>query len=546
MRFFSTLFCTLLVMAALMPQAMAAPKSFAVLPFKVSAPEGLTYLEQAVPPMVSSRLYMKGQFEPQGEAPAKVAFPANQQAAKTALQSLKTDFVVWGTITVNGEQATVEMFTLDSEGKQWRKQGKSAVSALMGTLQNMTDSISSEVFKRQGKGGKQSAQATQMNPGFVVNETNTRQVYLNPQFRYQGADGSRMRSQRLNFASVAMEVADVNGDGKNEIVLVDEDIVRVFTWGEERMTQLGEYALPKVNTAVSLRTYDFDKDKAAEIIVSTVRKDYTEAHSYILSFKNNTFSELAGRIPFFMNVVKLAPDFRTTLIGQRSDDAKIFSTTGVYELIKIGKDFTPGAKVELPNEANVYNFSWLPGNSKNDGDKLVVVTKNEQLAVYTNKGSRLYLSEEKFSGSAIGLENQVQMPGMGRNDRVIPRQYYIPLRMIAVDLEQRGEYSLLVSKPISVSAQYFDRYRFFPEGEVHSLFWDGVGLNLLWKTRRIKGSVIDFTIADLTGDGTKSLVVCLNTHPGNLGIGGQKTMIVAYPLDLTQTDPNTAPAPDMQ
>ncbi len=546
MRFFSTLFCTLLVMAALMPQAMAAPKSFAVLPFKVSAPEGLTYLEQAVPPMVSSRLYMKGQFEPQGEAPAKVAFPANQQAAKTALQSLKTDFVVWGTITVNGEQATVEMFTLDSEGKQWRKQGKSAVSALMGTLQNMTDSISSEVFKRQGKGGKQSAQATQMNPGFVVNETNTRQVYLNPQFRYQGADGSRMRSQRLNFASVAMEVADVNGDGKNEIVLVDEDIVRVFTWGEERMTQLGEYALPKVNTAVSLRTYDFDKDKAAEIIVSTVRKDYTEAHSYILSFKNNTFSELAGRIPFFMNVVKLAPDFRTTLIGQRSDDAKIFSTTGVYELIKNGKDFTPGAKVELPNEANVYNFSWLPGNSKNDGDKLVVVTKNEQLAVYTNKGSRLYLSEEKFSGSAIGLENQVQMPGMGRNDRVIPRQYYIPLRMIAVDLEQRGEYSLLVSKPISVSAQYFDRYRFFPEGEVHSLFWDGVGLNLLWKTRRIKGSVIDFTIADLTGDGTKSLVVCLNTHPGNLGIGGQKTMIVAYPLDLTQTDPNTAPAPDMQ
>lgn len=546
MRFFSTLFCTLLIMAALMPQAMAAPKSFAVLPFKVSAPEGLSYLEQAVPPMISSRLYMKGQFEPQGEAPAKVAFPANQQAAKTALQSLKTDYVVWGAITVNGEQATVEMFTLDSEGKQWRKQGKSAVTALMGTLQNMTDSISGEVFKRQGKGGKQSAQATQMNPGFVVNETNTRQVYLNPQFRYQGADGSRMRSQRLNFASVAMEVADVNGDGKNEIVLVDEDIVRVFTWGEERMTQLGEYALPKVNTAVSLRTYDFDKDKAAEIIVSTVRKDYTEAHSYILSFKNNSFSEIAGRIPFFMNVVKLAPDFRTTLIGQRSDDAKIFSTTGVYELIKNGKDFTPGTKVELPGEANVYNFSWLPGNSKNDGDKLVVVTKNEQLAVYTSKGSRLYLSDEKFSGSAIGLENQVQMPGMGRNDRVIPRQYYIPLRMIAVDLEQRGEYSLLVSKPISVAAQYFDRYRFFPEGEVHSLFWDGVGLSLLWKTRRIKGSVIDFTIADLNGDGTQSLVVCLNTHPGNLGIGGQKTMIVAYPLDLTQTDPNTAPAPDMQ
>ena len=56
----------------------------------------------------------------------------------------------------------------------------------------------------------------QMNPSFMHNETTQRQVYLNPQFRYQGSDGTRLRSQTLPYAAVGMVVADVNGDGKNE------------------------------------------------------------------------------------------------------------------------------------------------------------------------------------------------------------------------------------------------------------------------------------------------------------------------------------------
>lgn len=64
-----------------------------------------------------------------------------------------------------------------------------------------------------------------------------------------------------------------------------------------------------------------------------------------------------------------------------------------------------------------------------------------------------------------------------------------------------------------MSAQFFENYRFFPEGEIESLYWDGVGLGLQWKTRRIKGSVVDFALADPNNDGTKDLVVCLNTHP---------------------------------
>ena len=63
-----------------------------------------------------------------------------------------------------------------------------------------------------------------------------------------------------------------------------------------------------------------------------------------------------------------------------------------------------------------------------------------------------------------------------------------------------------------------------------------LGLNLQWKTRRIKGSVADFAVADANNDGILDLVACINTHPGALGVEKRKTIVVVYPLDLTKTE----------
>jgi hypothetical protein len=44
--------------------------------------------------------------------------------------------------------------------------------------------------------------------------------------------------------------------------------------------------------------------------------------------------------------------------------------------------------------------------------------------------------------------------------------------------------------------------------------------------------VVDYAIADPDNNGTKDLVVCVNTHPGATGLRNIKTMLLAYPLDL--------------
>ena len=137
------------------------------------------------------------------------------------------------------------------------------------------------------------------------------------------------------------------------------------------------------------------------------------------------------------------------------------------------------------------------------------------------------------------MDHYKGMPGLGVDKNYqLPSKYYAPMNLIAADIGHTGEYVMLVNKPISTASQMFDRYRYFPQGEIHALYWDGVGLGLKWKTRRIRGSVAAVDLADATNNGVLDLVVGLNTSP-DLGIGSRQCMITAYPLDVSATDPNT-------
>ena len=486
-------------------------------------------------------------FKEQAAALAKAGAVSDAGSAAKALSATGADYVIWGDVTVMGDNASLDVRVRDKAGKEWRKGAKTRVNDLIASLQGVSDSINAEVFGRGGSGvvaAAPAASAGQANPNFVQKDATQSQVYLNPQFRYQGSDGTRYRSQTLPYASVGMIVADVNGDGKNEVVVLGEKRLYVYQWQNERLVQLGEYKIPTRMMPLALRSIDLNRDRAEEIILTAYEEEYTQPYSMVLSFKGNTFTEVAERLPYYLNVVRIPPDYMPTLIGQKGDPSRIFSRGGVYEMMKQGNSLVQSKKLDLPSGVNALNFAWLPGTPGKETEKLVVLTDEERLRVFSDKGSQLNQTDEKFSGSAIGIAEQTQMPGMGKDNILIPSKYFVPLRMIPSDLEQDGSWELLVNKPISVSAQFFENYRFFPEGEIESLYWDGVGLGLQWKTRRIKGSVVDFALADPNNDGTKDLVVCLNTHPGALGLQNRKTVVVFYPLDLSMMDPKTAPALD--
>lgn len=527
--------------------AAAASKSFVVMPFQVNGPQSYAYLEKAIPSTLTSRLTWQGHVQPVSQKVSKA--PASANEAQKAQAAVRADYAVWGTITVTDSEALLNVHVRDKAGKDWNREVKTPVSGLIAAVQNVAGNINREIFGRPFSDAGNTRDGNkpmvnQMNPDIVVNETGQQQVYLNPQFRYQGAgteDGSRLRSTTLPYVMVDFAVGDFDGNGRNQIAVLSDHKMYIYEWNGGKLKQLAEHTVSMGNQSFSMRAIDLNRDKAKELVVTTFNSEDNRPYSFIYSFKGGKLREYCKRSEYFLNVVNMPPNFTPTLVGQSWDGLKLFRP-GVYMMQWNGDKYVPGTKIALPEGANAFNFAWIPEGSSKEGDKLVISSPQERLKIYSPKGNQIHQTMDRFHGSSVGMDHYKTMDGLGVDRRYqLPEKYYAPMRMIAIDLERKGEYVLLVNKPISTASQFFDRYRYFPQGEVHALYWDGVGMGLKWKTRRIRGSVVDMDMADINNDGIMDLVVGLNTHPGVVGVAQRRCMITAYPLDTSLTNPNTPP-----
>lgn len=522
----------------------AAAKSAVVLPFTVNAPQNYAYLAKAVPAAIQGKLNHPGVLDVRSVQGKAVS--ANE--ARQALRSSGADNAVWGSVSVIGNEATVEINSVDKAGKTWTQTAQSPVSELTGAVQRLSARMGQEVFgvssAMRTPGSTAAGNARKGTPGgdIITNETGQQQVYLNPQFRYQGAganDGSRLRSQRLKYTMVDMAVGDFNGDGKNEIAVLSDHNLRIYSWPlNGQLKLLGETVISRSNNNFSMRAIDLNRDRALELVVATYEEDSNRPYGYIYSFKGNKLSLFAERIPYFVSVMRVPPTYTPVLVGQNWDSVRLFAP-GVRMMNKAGGKYELGTRLDLPSGATVFNCAWMPPSRSNKSELLVMLTDDERIKLFQGRGNSLvHTTMERFSGSSAGMDHYKGMPGLGVDKNYqLPSKYYAPMRLIAADIGSTGEYTLLVNKPISTAAQIFDRYRYFPQGEVHALYWDGVGLGLKWKTRRIRGSVAQIDLADVNNDGVLDLVVGLNTSP-DLGVGSRQCMVTAYPLDVSATDPN--------
>lgn len=540
-RFLPVLWACTLLLFSMQAAAQAQPASYVVAPFQVNGPSGFSYLEKAIPPMLTSRLFWQGKFEPVTgqDAALQGAAPKSKDAAGTLRAAHKADYVVWGSITVLGDEASLDVNVMDGQGTVWQRASKSGVNNLIGSLQSTADAINSDVFGRPvAAATAQSAVSGRavapMNPDFVINESQADAIYLNPQIRYQGVDTDRLRSQMLDFESHGMAVADIDGDGKNEILLLDSMNLFAYRWENGRLAKLAEYRLPSMIEPLLVRTI---KQGGRQLIVLTGFDNASnDPLSMVLAFAGGKFAPVVSRAQYFLNVAELPPLYEPAIIGQGGERTRIVRGP-LFEMTVEGDRLVKGANLpNLPKEANVFNFTWVPGNERAGGDYLVVLGDQENLLTFDGKGRRLAKSDDKYSGSGVGIPFDMTMPGMGTSSSETSNQtYYIPMRMTAVDLDKDGRSELLVNKPISAAAMIFHNYRTYPQGEIHALLWDGIGMDLLWKTRRIKGTVADLIVADVDNDGVLDLAVNVNTYPGALGVSKIRTLVTLYPLNMDAT-----------
>ncbi len=511
------------------PASLSAQPSqqFAVAVFGVHGPDKYAYLGSGIQSMLVSRLTWAGKLEPMDSAELKRSLPGavtSAGQAEQALRSLGIDYLVWGSTTILGDNASLDVNVAGKDGQTLTRQGSMPLSELIPGLESMAREINSSLFERPVETAAQSAGKAPAGP---LAAGQAAQDKANPLFKYESTSdqGGVWRSRSYPFTAEFMDVGDVDGDGRNEVVLAEQNRVHLLRIENGELKPVESFNLPKRSLIMAMNLFDIDGDGKEELVFSAWRDG--RPLSFVIGSRDGKLAIVKDNIKLHLSVMRLPPLYRKTLVCQDQGTNDIFDRAGVRQVSLEGPEPRVGVKLLTPAKGNLFNMAYLPTGSDY---KLVVLDDEEHLRTFNSTGSLQYKSEEEYNGSSIGIEfDKMAVPGMGRIKERDREQwfYFVPMPMATVDSDGDGEHELLVNLNISVAAQFFERYRSFSQGEIHALRWDGVGLTTLWKTPRIKGTVMAYRMADANNDGKQDLCVLVASTPG---LGGARSLLMVYDM----------------
>ncbi len=521
-------------------------RSYAVYPFEINGPAQYKYLSRGVQTMLISRLNWTGHFEPMaGSSSLKESdVPKGEIEEVKKIKTLGVDYLAIGSVVIAGKQASVDVRMIDGDGKSWTKTAETTISGLIPAIDGLAKEIKGQLFQKPGS--KKASEEEQkreearpdspVNPEFVTasGAGKVLESTINPQFRYQGGAQTpgRWRSQSMKFVNRGGFVQDVTGDGKKDLVALTEHEVKILSIEGQRLKEISSYDFGKRASGLRISGIDLDRDGVYEVVLCTEvdRKPL----SYIISFKGKTAKVLLDRDRNFLSVVRTPPNFTEALVGQRFDPNRTFYSKHLVEYTFANGKLIPIRKMNVPEYANVFNLTYLP--LKGDDYKIIVLNKYGRINLYDSKLEPLYESNDSYNSSAVSIELVSKLIGMNEVSEKsrMEHNYFIPMPVTVASISDPTKKEVLLNKDLSVAGQVFSNYKNFSQGEIHAEFWDGVGLNLAWKTRRIKGTVTSYGVADIDNDGEDELYCLMNTYPGSLGIKYRKTLVMAYELNMGQ------------
>ncbi len=197
-----------------------------------------------------------------------------------------------------------------------------------------------------------------------------------------------MKSQDLDFAIKALAVADVNNDGKKELVLTNGKKVMVFSQHQGELSLIWEEAERNKQQHLSLDIADINNNGYPEIFVTNYQKPHLA--SYVLEYQEGSYQRIAENIGYFLRLLPLEGE--PELLGQKLGTSQTFARP-LYRLAWQEGTYEKRKSWDLPLNLSIYGISC--GDVNNDGQaELVFIDDYDRLRVYSLTGDLLWKSTE--------------------------------------------------------------------------------------------------------------------------------------------------------
>ncbi len=332
---------------------------------------------------------------------------------------------------------------------------------------------------------------------------------LGSQFLLSREGAPSAKGSLQQFILDGMEVrgaalGDVDGDGKNELVVAGQNLIKVFRVVEGRLDALYTYKAGGFDKCLWIDVADVNGNGREEIYVTSVRD--TGLLSYVLELEGGELRLLTSSQNYYFRAFK-AQEGKPLLVAQRQG-----ITTPFYgKVVKLGwksRGLRSLGSLGLPKDFDIMAFTiWdLDGDGR---EEYIQVGADDKLRVYNSRGRVLWTSSQRYGGFPVSFDFEAQHEVAFRDrDSLGTLKVEIPVRgkVLVYDVDGDGVKELLTLENLPAVSRAV-RGLGYEGNHIVSLVWDGSGLAEVWRTRQQAGYGTDFFVGDVDNDGREELVL---------------------------------------
>jgi TolB-like protein len=533
-------------------------KKIAIIPFDVSSKDNIEYVREGITDVLASRVTIEGKTTVVSK---KAVLDIMEKYKKRNLEEknvyvigtqLKADYVIWGSISKISESVTFEGKLMDVSAQKSILSVNEKIqdgNEFMPKVSEFAKRITSYLTGEKSKA--ETVRGTKVPTGSAMKETTAAGVQLQaggrPAGKFEGEIAetdivagmkkgkttytaavnpaviketrSQLTrgfwiSQKFGTAFKGMDIGDVNGDGRNEVVIIDSMSVMIFQKSDNELVLIEKMNGKEGDNFIAVDVADINGDGTSEIFVTNMNRNILE--SFVLEYREGKFQRIASDVPWLLRVINIGS--KPTLIGQAVTRDQTGKYPPIREMLWKNGQYAAGQDMKIPRGISIYGLA-VESLEENKPERIICLDESDYIRIYDQAAmtgkqadsagdvpTPIWKSSYTYGGSPNVFSSSETTKLTGQQSRG-NNLNTVRLRILGAGLSKGGKRQFLVVK--NTLERTSRKVKRFTESEIYNLEWNGRALIDDWNTKKIKGYVADYQIKDIDNDGKNEIALAV-------------------------------------